>query len=170
MIRNIIRHWLPLVAVITALCALAYVVSQQSLRLSGNDPQIQMAQDAAARLTAGEPVAGVAPTGTLDVGRSLAPFTIVYNDQGNVLEATGLLHGQPPALPSECSTACARAARIEFPGSRSRACVLPLYWSAFPAHSPVSCWWPARCVRLNNGLMSSDGSPRLPGWRLWCSV
>ena len=100
LIRQIFRHWLPLAVVITALCALAYLASQQILRLTGNDPQLQMAQDAASRLTAGEPVASVAPTGTVDVGRSLAPFTIVYDDQGNVLASTGLLRGQPPALPS----------------------------------------------------------------------
>ncbi len=98
-IRSILRHWLPLAAVVTALCGLAYVTGQQILRLGGNDPQIQMAQDAAARLAAGEPVANVAPAGTLDVGRSLAPFLIVFDDQGHVLAATGLLHGQAPALP-----------------------------------------------------------------------
>jgi hypothetical protein len=100
LIRQIIRYWLPLAVVITALCAVAYLASQQTLRLTGNDPQLQMAQDAASRLTAGEPVASVVPTGTVDVGRSLAPFTIVYDDQGNVLASTGLLRGQPPALPS----------------------------------------------------------------------
>jgi hypothetical protein len=100
MLRQIIRHWLPLAAVITALCGLVYLASQQVVRLTGNDPQIQLAQDAAVRLSAGEPLASVVLTGTVDVGRSLAPFTIVYDDQGNVLAATGLLHGQPPALPS----------------------------------------------------------------------
>ena len=99
MIKAILRHYLPLAVVITALCGLGYLIPQQVLRLGGNDPQIQMAQDAAASLTAGEPLASVAPTGTLDVGESLAPFTIVYDDQGNVLAATGQLHGQPPALP-----------------------------------------------------------------------
>jgi hypothetical protein len=100
LIRQIIRHWLPLAVVITGLCGLAYVASQQVLRLEGNDPQIQMAQDAATRLTAAEPLATVVTSGTLDVGKSLAPFTIVYDDQGVVRATTGLLNGQPPALPS----------------------------------------------------------------------
>ena len=99
MIRQIIRHWLPLAVIITGLSGLAYVTGQQALRLGGDDPQIQMAQDAASRLTAGEPLASVAPTWTLDVGVSLAPFTIVYDEQGSVLAATGQLHGQPPSLP-----------------------------------------------------------------------
>jgi hypothetical protein len=100
LIRQIIRHWLPLAVIITGLCGLVYVVSQQVLRLDGNDPQIQMAEDTASRLTAGAPLASVVTTGTLDVGRSQAPFTILYDDQGAVVAATGLLNGQPPALPS----------------------------------------------------------------------
>ena len=100
MIRAILRQYVPLAVVITAFCGLAYLLVQQDLRLSGNDTQIQIAEDAAARLAAGEPLAGVVPTGTLDVGSSLAPFTIAYDDQGHVLAATGLLHGEPPALPA----------------------------------------------------------------------
>ena len=99
MIRQIVRHWLPLAVIITGLCGLVYVTAQQALRLGGNDPQIQLAQDTAAHLTAGEPLASVAPTRTLDVGAISAPFTIVYDDQGDVLAATGQLHGQPPGLP-----------------------------------------------------------------------
>jgi len=99
LIRHIIRHWLPLAVLITGLSGLVYVLSQQVLRLDGNDPQIQIAQDTASRLTAGQPLASVVTSGTLDVGRSLAPFTIVYDDHNTVLAATGLLNGQPPALP-----------------------------------------------------------------------
>jgi hypothetical protein len=99
MLRQIIRHYLPLALVITTFCGLAYLLIQQTLRLGANEPQIQLAQDAAARLSAGEALASVVPAGTLDVGRSLAPFTIVYDDAGQVLTATGLLHGQPPTLP-----------------------------------------------------------------------
>ena len=100
MLRQIFRHYLPLALVITALCGLAYLLSQQTLRLGANEPQVQIAQDTAARLSAGEAPAAVVPAATLDVGRSLAPFIIVYDDQGTVLAATGQLHGQPPALPA----------------------------------------------------------------------
>lgn len=99
MVRQIIRGWLSMAAVTTVLCGLIFTMAQQVLRLSGNDPQIQMAEDAADRLAAGEPLAAVAPTGTVDLAHSLAPFMIVYDDQGTALAATGLLHGQPPALP-----------------------------------------------------------------------
>ena len=100
MIRLIIRQWLPLAVLITGLGGMVALTGQQVLRLSGDEPQIQLAQDAAASLSAGDQLASVAPTRTLDVGLSLAPFTIVYDDKGGVLVATGQLHGQPPQLPS----------------------------------------------------------------------
>jgi len=99
LIRAIIRHWLPLAVIATGLCGQVYVTGQQVLRLGGYEPQIQMAQDAASQLSAGAQLASVAPTRTLDVGASLAPFTIIYDDTGSVLAATGQLHGQPPSLP-----------------------------------------------------------------------
>jgi hypothetical protein len=99
LLARIVRHWLPLAAITTVLCGTIYAAGQQVLRLSGNDPQIQMAQDAASRLAAGEAVAIVLPPATIDLGRSLAPFMIVFDDQGAVLGASGQLHGQPPGLP-----------------------------------------------------------------------
>jgi hypothetical protein len=98
--KNIIRHWLPLTAVITILCGLIYLAVQQSLRWGANDPQIQMAEDAAAALAAGATPESVVPPGMLDVSSSLAPFMIIYNDSGKPLVSTGsLLNGETPLLP-----------------------------------------------------------------------
>ena len=97
--RSILRHWLPIAVVVTALCGFVYVAVQQALRQGANDPQIQLAKDAADALERGEAVESVLPP-TVDVGRSLAPFLIVYSDAGEVLGSSGLLHGQIPALPS----------------------------------------------------------------------
>ena len=98
--KNIIRHWLPLAVVITILCGLIYLAVQQSLRWGANDPQIQMAEDAAAALAAGGTPESVVPPGMLDVSSSLAPFMIIYNDSGKPLVSTGsLLNGETPLLP-----------------------------------------------------------------------
>src|SRR4029079_1646521 len=35
----------------------------------------------------------------VDVARSLAPFTVVFNDDGQVLASSGLLHRQPLTIP-----------------------------------------------------------------------
>jgi len=64
-----------------------------------NDPQIQLAQDGVAALAQGESIESVVPTTRVDVGHSLAPFVMVFNDQGEVIASSGQLHGSPPELP-----------------------------------------------------------------------
>ncbi len=99
-IKIILKVWLPLAVIITALCALVYVAVQQSLRQGANDPQIQLAEDTAAALAHGASVQTVVPTNQVDVAQSLAPFVIVFNSNGTVAAASGQLHGQPPTLPA----------------------------------------------------------------------
>lgn len=96
---SILKHWLPLAAVTTALCGLVYVAVQQGLRQSANDPQIQMAEDAATALGAGETVESLLPTTKIDIAHSLAPFLIVFDDAGKPVASSGLLHDQLPTLP-----------------------------------------------------------------------
>jgi hypothetical protein len=99
-IKNIIRHWLPLAVVIILLCGLVYLAVQQSLRWGANDPQIQMAEDAAAALAAGGTPESVLPATQVDLSNSLAPFLVIYKDTGEPLASSGLLHGAAPLLPA----------------------------------------------------------------------
>ncbi len=95
-----IPYWLPIAAAITALSGLIYVVAQQTYRQSANDPQIQLAEDAASQLEAGaQPQTLVGPN-KVDMARSLAPFLIIYDDTGSPLASSVQLNGQTPPLPS----------------------------------------------------------------------
>lgn len=98
-LKNILRHWLPLAVVATLLCGLVYLAVQQSLRMEANDPQIQMAEDAAVALTAGGTSESVLPVAQVDISTSLAPFLVVYSNTGEPLASSGLLHGTVPLLP-----------------------------------------------------------------------
>jgi len=98
-LQSIAAGWLPIAAVTTVLCGLVFIAVQQSLRQSANDPQIQMAGDAADALTGGASAESVLPPTRIDVARSLATFTEVFNDNGEVVVSSGLLHGQPLQLP-----------------------------------------------------------------------
>ncbi len=98
-IKNIIRVFLPLAVVITLFSGTVYVAVQQVLRQSANDPQIQMAEDAASALASGKAVESVMPTPVVDIAVSLAPFLVVYDDAGKPVAASGLLHNQMPDLP-----------------------------------------------------------------------
>jgi hypothetical protein len=99
-VKNILRHWLPLAAVTTLLCGLVYLAAQQSLRQGANDPQIQMAEDAAAALAGGGTPESMLPVARVEISTSLAPFMVIYSDTGEPLVSSGLLHGAVPLLPS----------------------------------------------------------------------
>jgi len=93
------RLWLPFAVVVTAFCALVYVAVQQSLRQGANDPQIQMAEDAAAALDRGATVKSAVPLAQAEFSTSLAPFLIVYDLSGRPLASSGLLNGSLPDYP-----------------------------------------------------------------------
>ena len=99
-ISNILRYWLPLAVVTTLLSGLIYLEVQQSLRWGANDPQIQMAEDAGAALTAGGTPASVLPAAQVEISSSLAPFIVIFNDSGEPVGSSAQLHGVTPALPS----------------------------------------------------------------------
>jgi hypothetical protein len=98
--RRAISYWLPIAAAITALSGLIYVVAQQTYRQSANDPQIQLAEDIAAQLEAGAEPQTLVGSNKVDMARSLAPFLIVYDDNGSPIASSAQLNGQTPPLPS----------------------------------------------------------------------
>lgn len=90
-----------MVAIVTIICGLVYVSVQQNFRQSGNDPQIQMAEDATRVLERGDTIeATIASMKTVDIETSLAPFLVIYNAQGEPLFSSGKLHGKFPTLPA----------------------------------------------------------------------
>ena len=93
-------HWLPIGGTIVALFGFTYLAVQQNYRSSLNDPQIQMTEDAQARLLGGAQPAEVVPRGTsFDIEKSLSPFIAVYDESGNPLESSGFLRNAPPRPP-----------------------------------------------------------------------
>ena len=101
LIARIVKRWLPLAIVTAGLCALVYLTVQQSLRMGGNDPQIQLAEDAASRLQAGASVPSVVPAApTIEISNSLAPWLMAFDDSGKLLATSAALHGVPPVYPS----------------------------------------------------------------------
>jgi hypothetical protein len=102
----LVYNALVLIALSIGMALALNTIPQQVLRQGANDPQIQMASDLAARLNQygvndglrQEPLVN---TGRLvDMDRSLAPFLIVYNDQGQPLASQAELNGQTPTLPA----------------------------------------------------------------------
>ncbi|MDO8689297.1 MAG: hypothetical protein Q7R39_04695 [Dehalococcoidia bacterium] len=73
---------------------------QQDLRQSANDPQIQMAEDAALAIEKGQAPQSVVPSTTVDISKSLAAYLIVFDDAGKPVASSAQLDGQTPRPPS----------------------------------------------------------------------
>lgn len=94
--------WLPLVVALTGVFGFSYLAVQQNYRQSLNDPQIQMAEDAAASLASDYTPANVVPRGVplINIATDLAPWIVVYDASGTPLESTAFLDNTPPRLPA----------------------------------------------------------------------
>ncbi len=99
-IRTTLKFWLPLAAALTLMSGLVYLAVQQSYRMGANDPQIQMAEDGASSLAAGQTAQSITPAGTVDIAQSLAPYLIVFDANGKALASNAVLGGQTPDLPA----------------------------------------------------------------------
>ena len=84
-VKNIIRHWLPLAVLTFAFSGLVYLAVQQDLRIGANDPQIQMAEDTASAIAGGANPASLVPSSDIEIATSLAPFVIVFDETGNII-------------------------------------------------------------------------------------
>ena len=86
-------------AIITLLCGLIYATVQQDMRLSANNPQIQMAEDIAVKLAHDEPLNSVVSSTMVNIAESLSPFIMVFDAKGHVLVSQAILDGKMPILP-----------------------------------------------------------------------
>jgi hypothetical protein len=89
-----IKTWLPLALAITLIYGAIYATGQQILRQSANDPQIQLAEDAARDLDQGATAAIVVGQQTADLTISLAPFIMVVDSKGTVVASSGVINDQ----------------------------------------------------------------------------
>jgi hypothetical protein len=91
--------WVPIAVAVTGLTAVVYGAVQQDLRQGANDPQIQMAEDAAARLNAGAPPDAVVPAESIDLAGTLRPYVMVFDGSGHLVASSAQLNGQAPPFP-----------------------------------------------------------------------
>ncbi len=96
---NRVPQLVILLTLTTFIAGTAANISHQVLRMSANDPQIQMAEDAAQQLNAGEDVAHILPDRKVDIAASLAPFVIVYDNAAQPVASSATLDGATPTPP-----------------------------------------------------------------------
>lgn len=92
-----IVYWIPVAILITMIVGLIYVETQQSLRLSANDPQIQIAEDTVAQLAKGNSLQlGMNKS---DISTTLSPFLVSFDENGKTVDSTAELNGQTLSFP-----------------------------------------------------------------------
>lgn len=96
---KIIKSLVPF-GVAIVIVGFCYVAVQQNFRMSANDPQIALAEDAAIRLGVGANPKDVLPPNNFVFGQSLSPFMIIFDDTGKLLTSSGPLTGTEPFLPT----------------------------------------------------------------------
>ncbi len=84
---------------VTLTCGLVYVAVQQNFRQSANDPQIQMAEDAARSLEAGSTPQSLVGNSSVDIDKSLASYLVIYDESTNVIASNAKLEGVVPKPP-----------------------------------------------------------------------
>jgi hypothetical protein len=161
LLRRAFAIWLPVTAAATVVILLIFVAVQQDLRLGANDPQIQMAEDAATHLDAGASPTAVLPSENIDMAHSLAPFVIVFDRQRQPLASSVAFNGDTPLPPPGVFTSVSsHGGRNEVtwqpaPGVRSAAIVVAY------AHGYVLA---GRSLRVVEERESSLGNAAIVAW------
>ena len=97
--KRLLQIWLLIAIIVSGLTGLLYATVQQVLRSGADDPQIQMAEDAATTLGNGGALQSVMPAGNVDIATSLAPYIVVFDASGKPVASSAQLNGQTPTIP-----------------------------------------------------------------------
>src|SRR5579872_5718543 len=94
------KSWFAYAAAITLVCGIIYITVQQGYRQTANDPQFQLAEDAANAVSKGaDPKTLVGTSPGIEISQSLSPYLIVYNSDGSIAASNATLDGNAPKLP-----------------------------------------------------------------------
>ncbi len=114
-IKKILWKWLPLAATIIVLSGTAYVAVQQNYRMSANDQQIQIAEDAATALNKGLPIANLVPQSlSVDIDKTLSLNIGIYDDGGKPIQTSAKVDGKPVDPPTGVFDAARKTGQNRF--------------------------------------------------------
>jgi len=92
--------WLINMFLVTFTCCLIYIVAQQSLRLMANDIPTQTATDALIKLQDGQDLNNIISSNKIDISKSISPFIMVYDNNKNLVEESGMMGNSKPTYPT----------------------------------------------------------------------
>jgi hypothetical protein len=97
MVMNRLLPWIAVLIMITAAFGTIYAVTQQAQRNDANSPQIQMSQDVATKLDDNANPT-VLMTSQVDINKSMAPFTVIYDKNGKPVAGSGFSNQKLPQI------------------------------------------------------------------------
>ena len=93
--------WLSALIIITAIFGTIHFALQQDIRMSANDPQIEIAEDLASQLSSGQAPETLIPPGSeSDILKTLSPHAIVFDNSGKPIVSSASLNSQIPVPPA----------------------------------------------------------------------
>jgi hypothetical protein len=100
--RRALPLWILLSGLATVMAVAAYIAVQQELRGAANHPQVEMAREAASKLSAGANPQSVVNGAPVDIASSSDTYLIVVDSNGALLASSAQLEGSavipPPGV------------------------------------------------------------------------
>lgn len=84
---------------VTFSCLLAYLVTQQSLRLGANELPAQLATETAIKIQNGKNAESAVPAEKIDISKSLETFVMVFDKNKSLLATSGMMGNSKPSYP-----------------------------------------------------------------------
>jgi hypothetical protein len=97
--KKFILLWVIALFIITLTCSIAYLVTQQSLRLGANAVPALLAKDTAINLQDGQSPESSIPTKRIDASQSGDGFVMVFDKNKNLVATSGMMKTQVPQYP-----------------------------------------------------------------------
>lgn len=98
-LKNSFLNWIQTAFVLTLVFGFIYVMMQQHLRQSANEPLVQMAEDSAYLLAQGKFPPDINPSQTIEISHSLSPYLMFFDNNGRMQFSNATLFGANPVLP-----------------------------------------------------------------------
>lgn len=96
-IYNILRLWIPLAVVSAFSIGFVYFAVQQNYRLSADDQQIQISEDASNYFKNGGQISD--PPNKLEISQSLNVYYLAFDSKKKLLATSAVLHEKPAVVP-----------------------------------------------------------------------
>lgn len=96
----ILKSWFPLATTVSLVCIIILITVQQSYRLSANDPQYQMVEDAVSAINKGtDPRSVLRSSDLIEVSQSLSPWLTICDTAGNIVASNATLDAMTLKIP-----------------------------------------------------------------------